>query len=143
MQAAIVMLFALSGIGCQNPTESTPPNGAQSTVMPTPNGVRSTVTTPPNRAQADVPPPPSIPDTPPLAESRRIPGPTEDDAANFELPPPYPVYSGGPFSALDVEDDSFGTCVRKTFWSFIIGRDPDVPSACEIESAYRAGLYNH
>ncbi len=162
MQGTIVMLLALGGIGCQNPTEGPPPTppGAQAGATPSPspsngaqagatpssasNGAPTGVATPPSDAgQADVAPPPSIPGTPPLAEGRPIPGPTGNDATNFVPPPPYPVYSGGPFSALDVQDDSFGTCVRYTLWSFIIGRDPNVPSACEIESAYRAGLYNN
>jgi hypothetical protein len=41
------------------------------------------------------------------------------------------------------DDDSFGSCLRDTFCSFIIGRSPDVPSAREIEAAYYSGRYGY
>lgn len=163
MQGAVVMLLALSGLGCQNPKEAAlppPPPGAEAATTPSslsasrpqagetppaPLHGQDGVTPTPGGGSADVARPPSIPAAPPLADG--MPpgsGPAGEGAVTFVPPPPYPVYSGGPFTALDLhEDNSFGSCVRNTFWSFFIGRDPNVPSASEIEAAYQAGLYNH
>ncbi len=55
----------------------------------------------------------------------------------------YPLYGQGAAGYPDAADDeSFGTCMRNTFCSFFIGRDPGIPTAAEIEAAYHAGLYN-
>lgn len=162
MQGALVMLLTLSGLGCQNPKESPPPPpGAEAGIaaLPAPRtqaGIAppSSPVSPaapgnarpmsPDGGQADVAPLPSIPTAPPLGDGTAASGPTGDGATSFVPPPPYPVYSGGPFSGLDVhEDNSFGGCARNTFWSFFIGRDPNVPSARDIEAAYQSGLYDH
>jgi hypothetical protein len=64
-------------------------------------------------------------------------------AADALTPPSYATYYGGGFASMDLaEDESFGACVRDTICSFIIGRSPDVPSARQIEAAYRAGYYS-
>lgn len=174
MQGALVMLLALSGLGCQNPKEAPPPPppGAEAGIAPLPTPRAQAGITPPSSpkpearpvdssrlspagpgraapmspdgGQGDVAQPPSIPAAPPLGDGTPAAGPTGDGDTSFVPPPPYPVYSGGPFSVLDVhEDNSFGGCVRNTFWSFFIGHDPNVPSARDIEAAYQSGLYNH
>ncbi len=174
MQGAVVMLLALSGLGCQNPKEAPPPPppGAEAGIAPLPTprpqagiappslptnrttagetpppppGAQGAATSPaPDGGPADVAPPPAIPAAPPLGEGTPNSGPSGVGETSFVPPPPYPVYSGGPFSALDVhEDNSFGGCLRNTFYSFFIGRDPNVPSARDIEAAYQSGLYNH
>jgi hypothetical protein len=105
MQATIVMLIALGGLGCQNPA-------------------------------GDLPPLPPV-----------IAGPAElsadtNDSAPAPAPSPYPVYAGGPVISGDIpDDDSFGGCLKDTFYSFVFGRSPGVPSAREIEAAYNAGYY--
>jgi hypothetical protein len=123
MHAVVVMLIALGGLGCQNPASTAPP------ALPAVEVPASQPATPAVSPLSDVGP------TAPLGDVS-----TTDNAP----PPPYPVYSGGPFANAAVpEDDSFRTCLRNTFCSFFIGKDPGVPTAREIEAAYGAGLYNH
>jgi hypothetical protein len=107
MQATVIMLIALSGLGCQNPN---PVN--------------------------DLAPMPSVTSD----SSRPIPASVPSYNA---APTAYTAYTGGPGTFVEASDDlSFGECARKTFCSFFIGRDPDVPGAREIEAAYYAGLYS-
>lgn len=115
MQATVVMLIALAGLGCQNPASDLPP-------IPSPT-VRAV---PAELAPAET-----------AVES--APVPTSEPA-----PPPYPTYIGASVfdSADPTEYQSFRSGLRDTFCSFFIGRSPDVPSAREIEDAYRAGYYN-
>lgn len=107
MQATVVLLIALGGLGCQNPA-------------------------------ADLPPVPS-PAVQPAPIEPAIATPATEPA-----PPPYQPYLGA--SIFDTgeppNNDSFGNCLRDTFCSFLIGRSPDVPSARQIEDAYRAGYYS-
>jgi hypothetical protein len=103
MQATVVMLIALGGLGCQNPAGDLPP-------IPS-------VTASPAQSPPDVP-------------------------AFTPAPTPYPVYATNPVITGDIpEDDSFRGCLRDTFCSFFLGRDPDVPTAHQIEAAYYAGQY--
>jgi hypothetical protein len=107
MQATIVMMIALSGLGCQNAEPETP-------------------SVPPD---ASSPAPPAVA---PLPSLNLAP-----------LPSPYPADAAGQATNGDIsEDNSFGECVRKTFCSFFIGRDPDVASMGQIEAAYHAGQYS-
>lgn len=106
MQATVVMLIALGGLGCQNPAG----------------------------------------DLPPIPPSAVQPATAEPVAASLATEPPPPAYE--PYLGASIFDmgepaghDSFGDCLRDTFCSFFIGRSPDVPSACQIEAAYRAGYY--
>jgi hypothetical protein len=46
----------------------------------------------------------------------------------------YPAYSSGGYRGGDSWDDS-GGCLRATLWSFVLGRDPDVPTPREIEAS--------
>jgi hypothetical protein len=86
---------------------------------------------------SDLPPLPSVAanpvvETPPAAEA----------PAYVPAPTPYPVYATNPVLTGDIpEDDSFRGCLRDTFCSFFLGRDPDVPTARQIMSAYQAGGY--
>jgi hypothetical protein len=101
MQGAIVMLLALSGLGCQNkgcnvsPTAQTMGYASARAVA---NGCPSPV------------------------------GPSVGPAWNV---------------SHDSGDDSSGySCrdvLRSTLWSFVIGRDPDVRSAREIEASVYSG----
>jgi hypothetical protein len=103
MQATVVMLIALGGLGCQNPASDLPP-------LPP-------VTAGPAEAAGEAP-------------------------ASALAPTPYPSYVANPVITGDIpEDDSFRGCLRDTFCSFFIGRDPDVPTARQIEAAYYAGQY--
>jgi hypothetical protein len=115
MQAMVVMLIALGGLGCQNPEEKVP-----------------------------VPPPIAVPvpESAPVAEQPAAPS-SETAPAYAPAPYPLPSYYGGPYPYDAPDDDSFGACLRDTLYSFVYGRSPGVPSVREIESAYRAGLYNH
>ncbi len=116
MQATVLMLIALGGLGCQNPASDLPP-------------------IPPASAQPVAPEHPATPSVVP---------PSATVPASEPAPPPYPVYSGGNlFGSRDPSEyESFGDCVRDTICSFFIGRSPDVPSAREIEAAYRGGYYS-
>jgi hypothetical protein len=50
-----------------------------------------------------------------------------------------PAYTASSFGCLEGGDDQGGT-LRGTLWSFILGRDPDVPTVRDIEaSVYPAG----
>jgi hypothetical protein len=114
MQATMVMLIALGGLGCQNPVSDLPP------ILP---DVRQSASQPSTDASSVTPESPAAPASP--------------------APMPYPGPPQDPFGDPNAgDDDSFGTCVRNTFCSFFIGRDPGIPTAAEIEAAYHAGLYN-
>lgn len=123
MQATVLLLIALGGLGCQNPgadIASIPPNVAQPAARPPADGPES----------RPAGPQPAIPSTEPVAP---------------EIAPPMTIspYQPGNHDLYGVQDDdSFGNCLRDTLWSFVIGRSPDVPSAREIEAAYRAGFYS-
>lgn len=111
MQATVVMLIALGGLGCQNPASDLPPIPA----------VGGEVEAPSSESTAPAPAPAITP-----------------------YPSGYPAYGVSPILTGDIpEDNSFRGCVRSTVWSFIIGRDPDVPSAREIEAAYYGGQHGH
>ena len=107
MQATVVMLIALGGLGCQNPASDLPP-------------------------------------IPPAAVQPAAVGPATASPATEAPPPPYEPYLGASIfdTGEPASDDTFGACVRDTFCSFFIGRSPDVPSARQIEDAYRAGYYS-
>jgi hypothetical protein len=80
-----------------------------------------------------------VPPIPPVAGQPAAPS-TGSVPAYEPAPSTYTPYYGGGFDSADPYDDqSFGACVRDTFCSFFIGRSPDVPSARQIEAAYRAG----
>jgi hypothetical protein len=119
MQATVVMLIALGGLGCRNPDSDVPP-------------------IPPVASQPAAPSSGSVPATtslPAAASSGSVP-------ADVPAPSAYPAYFGAFYDGGDpTDDDSFGSCLRDTFCSFFIGRSPDVPSARQIEAAYRAGYY--
>ena len=110
MQATIVILIALGGLGCQNPADNLPP-------IP-PAATQPAVVQPPAPSSAAVTAPEATPSV-------------------------YPVYYGASVfdTGLPPEDESFGDCLRDTICSFVLGRSPDVPSASQIEAAYRAGYY--
>ncbi len=105
MQATVVLLIALGGLGCQNPATDQPP---------------------------------ALPDV------RQAAGqPSNDLSSTSAVPALYPAYIGLPSPDPGAEDDeSFGRCMRNTICSFFLGRDPDVRTAREIESAYYAGYYD-
>jgi hypothetical protein len=114
MQATVVMLIALGGMGCQNPVSDLPP------VLP---DVRQSAGQPSTEASPVTSDSPAAPASP--------------------APTAYPGTTQSPFDYADAADDeSFGTCVRNTFCSFFIGRDPGIPTAAEIEAAYHAGQHN-
>ncbi len=106
MQASLVMLIALGGLGCQNPASNLPPIPAVAAESAAPSSAYAPAYIPPATA--------------------------------------YTAYAGSPAISDDVRgDDSFRHCVRSTIWSFVLGRDPDVASARQIEEAYYAGRYGH
>jgi hypothetical protein len=107
MQATVLMLIALGGLGCQNAAGDLPP------FLPV--------------AAETAAPPPSV-ETPPPTYNR--------------VPAGYPHGTACPSLMDDVADDeSFGRCLRNTICSFFIGRDPDVPTARQIEAASHASSY--
>jgi hypothetical protein len=125
MQATVVVLIALGGLGCQNPVSDLPP------FLP---DVRQSAGQPSTDASS------VTPDSPASSQPS-----TDAGSVSPASPAPlaYPVYGQGPSGYPEaVEDDSFGTCMRNTFCSFFIGHDPGIPSAAEIEASYHAGLNN-
>ena len=115
MQATVVMLIALGGLGCQNPADNLPP-------------IPPAATQPANVQPANLQPsiPSSAAVTAPEATQALYPGSYGGSVFDTGLPP---------------QDESFGDCLRDTICSFVLGRSPDVPSAGQIEAAYRAGYY--
>jgi hypothetical protein len=125
MQATVVMLIALGGLGCQNPVSDLPP------FLP---DVRQSAGQPSTEAS------PVTSDSPASSQPS-----TDAGSVTSASPAPtaYPVYGQGPSGYPEtVEDESFGTCMRNTFCSFFIGRDPGIPTAAEIEAAYHSSHSN-
>jgi hypothetical protein len=102
MQMSVVMVMALSGLGCQN-------KGCD--VSPTP---QTCYTSSPCALNA-------------------YPG-------SF-APSGYPVYAPSRYGRDNASDYTFHSSVRSTLWSFVLGRDPDVASASEIEATFYSGGY--
>ncbi len=121
MQATVVMLIALGGLGCQNPISDVSP-------LPPATGAL---------AASDLPPlPPAA--SAPAGPYERYPVPS--------YPAPFGSMTDARWHGIggDPSDDvSFGSCLRDTFCSFFIGRSPDVPSAREIEAIYNSGRYGY
>ena len=136
MHATVVMLIALSGLGCQNPEGVSAPTSPAAT----PPAATPPATAPP----AATPPAATPPATAPPAEV----GPAASGSgpiSGYDYAPP--AYGTFPSAVCDcVADpagrDSLGRCLNDTFCSFIIGRSPDVPSVRQIEAAYCAGFYS-
>jgi hypothetical protein len=101
MQGAMVMLMALSGLGCQNKIDDS--GGLPTAISP----IVSPATTP---------------------------------ALGAVTPPPYPQYVVSGFDDTQAGDTNHWGVLRSTLYSFVIGHDPDVMTAREIEaSAYGYG----
>jgi hypothetical protein len=97
MQTTVVMVLALSGLGCQN-------KGCE--VFATPPVV--------NRGyDSNVP-------------------------AWSGVPSGHPTFSGSTCGVGDSSDYPGGR-LRSTLWSFVLGRDPEVPSARELECSFYSG----
>ena len=112
MQATVVLLIALAGLGCQNPVSDLPP------VLP---DVRQSAGQPSGEVSS-----------------------VQPATTGYTAPAPYPVYIQDPSACSEsADEDSFRRCVRNTFCSFFIGRDPGIPTAREIEASYYGGQYNH
>jgi hypothetical protein len=56
-------------------------------------------------------------------------------------PSGYPAYAAGSYGVATPLDYTVHGAVRSTLWSFVIGRDPDVASAREIEATFDSGGY--
>jgi hypothetical protein len=99
MHGAILMLVALTGIGCQNkPVDST-----------------------------DLPP---VLTPAPASTSLEAPA-----AAATTSPPPYPRYFGPTYPDVEEMYSTHLGSLRATFYSFVFGHDPGIPSAAEIEAS--------
>ena len=86
---------------------------------------------------SDLPPIPPVASTPAGQSSAYV-------APYGPAPSGYTTYVGGQgFHGEPSDEDSFGRCLRDTFCSFFIGRDPDVPSAREIEADYYSGRHGY
>ena len=112
MQGAILMLVAVTGLGCQNkPIDSTDPPA---------------VLTP-----APASPSPEAP----AAETTASESPEAPAAETTATPPAYPRYF--PETYPDVEDiySTHLGSLYATFYSFVFGHDPGIPSAQEIEAS--------
>jgi hypothetical protein len=101
MHGAMVMLLALSGLGCQN-------------------------------KDCNASPAPQAPFCAGVQSSANVwPGPITSSG--------YPAWGALP----DTSDDSSGySCrdaLRSTLWSFVLGHDPDVLTAREIEATFYSG----
>jgi hypothetical protein len=101
MQGAMLMLMALSGLGCQNKI-------GDSGELP--------------------------------AAVRPIASPAANPAPGAITPPPYPQYSVPGSDDTETADTTYWGVLRSTLCSFVLGHDPDVMTAREIEaSAYGYG----
>ncbi len=119
MQATLILMIAYSGLGCQNPEVD---------IIPIPPGLVRPA--PAGREIVGAPAPrPGQPPMEPVEEARPSLAPSPYQIGNHDL-----CEDPG-------EHETFRDVVRETFWSFVIGRSPDVPSAREIEAAYRSGFY--
>ena len=96
MQGAIVMLMALSGLGCQNRSNDVGDAPTASTTVVTPS---------------------------------------VDPIPGYTTPPPYPRYFPENDSNVEWGYRTPWDAMRATFCSFFLGRDPDVPTAREIEAS--------
>jgi hypothetical protein len=103
MQGTIVMLIALSGLGCQNK-----PCGA----VPVP-----------------------------LTSYGSGDWSAANGYPNAGAHPGYPAYVARRDSGCDGSGYP-GGALRSTLWSFVLGRDPDVPTAREIEATFDSGGYD-
>jgi hypothetical protein len=103
MQGTVVMLIALSGLGCQNK-----PCGA-------------------------------LPGT--LTSYGSGDWSAANGYSNAVAQPGYPAYVARPDSGYD-HSGYPGGALRSTLWSFVLGRDPDVPTAREIEATFNSGGYD-
>ena len=112
MQAAILMLVALTGLGCQNkPIDSTDPPAVLT------------------------PAPASPSQEAPAAETTASPSPEAPPAETTATPPPYPRYFPETYPDPEaVYGDPLGI-LHATLYSFVFGHDPGIPSAHEIEAS--------
>src|SRR5262249_44881168 len=102
MQGSVVMLIALSGLGCEHKSCD---------VLQAPPTVDGRY-----GAHADYP---------------------------TLAPSGHPAYAPLHYSGGDASGDSHRGSLRATLWSFVLGRDPDVPTAREIEATFSSGGYGH
>jgi hypothetical protein len=116
MQGAMVLLMALSGLGCQNRSD----------------GVADAPTAP-SAVVAPAVDAPAV--AAPAIAAPTIAAPTVDALPVSTAPPPYPRY----YPEIDANVESgYRTpwdAMRATFCSFFLGKDPDVPTAREIEAS--------
>ena len=100
------------GLGCQNPVSDLPP------VLP---DVRQSAGQPSGEVSS-----------------------VQPATTGYTAPAPYPATIQDPSGVLRVGRTRIRSadCVRNTFCSFFIGRDPGIPTAREIEAAYYGGHYN-
>jgi hypothetical protein len=103
MQVSVVMVMALSGLGCQN--KDCAPSATPQTYYGS------------SQYTANV-----------------YPGSAATSG--------YSTYAAGGHRRDPASDYTFHSSVRSTLWSFIIGRDPDVASAREIEATLYSGGYD-
>jgi hypothetical protein len=104
MQGAIVMLMALSGLGCQNKI-------IDKGELPT--------------------------SVSPIVSAAANPAPSSTN------PPPYPQYFNIGSGDTETADPTHWEILRSTLWSFVLGRDPDVMTAREIEASIYGYGYGH
>jgi hypothetical protein len=130
MSHAFVMLVALSGLGCENkPGEPSDPQAAPSPAAASPAQEAAPAAASPAQDAAGgtstpaVEAPAAIPTAPPV---------TTPLSAS---PPPYPRFY--PETFPDVEDlySTHAGRMYATFYSFVWGKDPGIPSASEIEAS--------
>ncbi len=121
MQGAMLLLMALSNLGCQNRPDGvadapTAPTAVVAPAVATPAVVAPAVVAPAVVAPAVVAP-----------AVVALPG--------YTTPPPYPRY----YPEIDANVESgYRTpwnAMRATFCSFFLGHDPDMPTAREIEAS--------
>jgi hypothetical protein len=73
-----------------------------------------------------------------------IVSPAVNPAASATTPPPYPQYFNIGSGDTETADPDHWEVLRSTLWSFVLGRDPDVMTAREIEaSVYGYGNQSH
>ncbi len=125
MQGAIVMLLALTGLGCQNkPVDSTdlPAVLTPAPATPSPEAPAAATTAIPS------------PETQ-AAATTASPSPETSAATTTATPPPYPRYFPETYPDIEELYSTHLGSLYATFYSFVFGHDPGIPSAREIEAS--------
>ena len=140
MSPALVMLVALSGLGCGNKPAET--SGPLEVLVPADasqaQAAAPATTSPAADAPGAIPSPPQAATPGTMSPAADAPGASPSlppvTTSVSPSPPPYPRYY--PETDPDVEDlySTHAGILFATFYSFVWGKDPGIPSAAKSRS---------